>query len=195
MTERIIRPAANGADHLPSNTSTTPSEHRKLCTQCGFFRPFDEMAPDRRAKDGRRSVCREHRRAYDRTRYQKNPEATLAQQRQYRQENPGRQWLRGYKRRARKYGLTPVWQLLTREAITDCWGGTCYYCLNGAFEQIDHFVAVAAGGHHTIDNVVPCCTDCNVLKRWEIDEAEMQLFRAAQAARVGIALSQDSSRS
>lgn len=181
MTERKIRPAANGTDHPPSKTSTTPSNPKKLCTQCGFFRPLDEMAPDRRAKDGLRSICREHRRAYDRARYQNKHDAILAQQRQYRQENPGPRWFRDYKLRDRRYGLPPVGQLLTREAVTEYWGDNCFYCPDGAFEQIDHFVAVAVGGHHTIDNVVPCCAACNVRKRWEIDEPAIQLFRAAQA--------------
>jgi len=148
------------------------------------------MAPDSRAKDGRRSVCREHRREYDRARYQKNPKATLAQQRQYRQENQGVRWFREYKRRARRYGLVPVGVLLSREAVIEHWGDTCFYCPDGAFEQIDHFVAVAAGGHHTIDNIVPCCARCNVWKRWEIDEPAIQLFRATQSGRAGNAPSQ-----
>lgn len=148
------------------------------------------MAPDHRAKDGLRSICREHRRAYDRARYQNKQDAIRAQQRQYRQENPGRKWFRDYKRRARKYGLAPVGHLLTREAITEYWGDTCFYCPDGTFEQIDHFVAVAAGGHHTIDNVVPCCAACNLWKRWAIDEPAIQLFRAAQAGRADNAPSQ-----
>lgn len=195
MTKRKIRPAANGADHPPSNTSPTPSDDQKLCTQCGFLRPLDEMAPDRRAKDGVRSICREHRGVYDRARYQAKLEATLAQQLRYRQQNPGVRWFTDYKRRARKYGLVPVGVLLTREAITEHWGDNCFYCPGGAFEQIDHFVAVAAGGHHTIDNVVPCCVACNIRKRWEIDEPAIRLFRAAQAARAESAFSQDGRRS
>lgn len=195
MTKRKIRPAANGTDHPPSNTSPTHSDDQKLCTQCGFLRPLDEMAPDRRAKDGVRSICREHRGVYDRARYQTKREAILAQQRRYRQENPGVGWLEDFKRRARKYGLVPVGVPLTREAITEYWGENCFYCPDGAFEQIDHFVAVAAGGHHTIDNVVPCCAACNIRKRWEIDEPAIQLFRAAQAARADSAVSQDGRRS
>ena len=153
------------------------------------------MAPDSRAKDGLRSVCREHRRAYDRARYQTKHEETLAQQRQYRQVNPGGKWFREYQRRSRKYGLTPVGEPLTREAIKDHWGDNCFYCPDGAFEQIDHFVAVAVGGHHTIDNVVPCCAACNIRKRWEIDEPAIQLFRAAQAGRADSTPSQARRRS
>lgn len=195
MTKRKIRPAANGTDHPPSNTSPTPSDDQKLCTQCGFLRPLDEMAPDRRAKDGVRSICREHRGVYDRARYQTKREAILAQQRRYRQGNPGVRWFKDYKRRARKYGLVPVGVLLTREEITARWGDYCFYCPDGTFDQPDHFVAVAAGGHHTIENVVPSCAICNSKKRWEVDEPEIQLFRAAQAARAESAFSQDGRRS
>lgn len=148
------------------------------------------MAPDSRAQDGRRSVCKKCRESYDRERYRAKRDRILAQQRGYRQENPGFRWFREYKRRARKYGLTPVGELLTRQAITEYWGNNCVFCPEGAFEQPDHFVAVAAGGHHTIDNVVPCCADCNAWKRWEIDEPAIRRFRAAQAGGVDGGLSQ-----
>lgn len=185
MRTRAIRPGENRADHQPNTTPTTSSDGWKSCRQCETWKPLDDMAVDNSAKDGRRSICREHRRAYDRARYQENSESILAQQRQYRQDNPGVGWFRDYKRRARTYGLDPVGQLLTREEIIEHWGDSCFYCPEGAFEQIDHFDAVAACGHHTIDNVVPCCAACNVWKRWAIDEAAIQLFRAAQAGTGG----------
>lgn len=164
MTENMIRPAANEADH--AITATTPSNGSRFCTECGHLRCLEEMAPDRRAKDGRRSVCKTCRRKYDRARYV---------------ANRGVWWRNEYLRRAKGFGVEPVADLLTPEAIVAHWGDCCFYCEDGGFEQIDHFIAVAAGGHHVLDNVVPCCRTCNTKKRWEIDEQAIRLLRKAQA--------------
>lgn len=46
--------------------------------------------------------------------------------------------------------------------------GLCYYCGEKfAFKDItmDHLVPLARGGRSTKDNLVPCCKDCNNLKK------------------------------
>ena len=66
----------------------------------------------------------------------------------------------------------------TRSQVTERYGDHCYYCplrgQTGAFEGLDHVVCVAAGGHHTLGNIRPCCRSCNSWKRWTVDE---QLIR------------------
>lgn len=181
MREREIRPVGTGADRL-ARTTTNLSEHRKFCTQCKTWKSMDDMAPDRRNKDGRRSVCTRCRKTYDRARYAAKPDAILSQQRGYRQANRGVRWLADYQKRVEKYGLEPVGELVTPEAIVDFWGDRCFYNSEHAFEEPDHFIAVAAGGHHVLDNLVPCCKSCNRKKRWEVDEPAIRLVRDSRAA-------------
>jgi 5-methylcytosine-specific restriction endonuclease McrA len=140
------------------------------------------MAPDSRATDGRRSVCKECRETYDRERYRAKRDRILGQQRGYRQTNRGVRWLADYQRRARRYGFDPVGEVVTPEAIIEHWGDRCFYNSEHPFEQADHFIAVAAGGHHVLDNLVPCCQRCNAKKRWEIDEAAIRLSRSTRVA-------------
>ncbi len=44
-------------------------------------------------------------------------------------------------------------------------------CLTG------HLICVRVGGTHTLNNVVPCCLDCNTLKRWTVDEQLIRAYR------------------
>lgn len=181
MTEMKIRPADDGADQQTFTTAPTNSDSTKFCKQCKIWKPIDQMAPDRRAKNGRRPVCRACRRDYDRRRYQSKLDAILSQQREYRQANRGVSWLANFRRRARRHGLEPIGELVTPEMIVERWGDRCFYNSEHPFELADHFIAVAAGGHHVLDNLVPCCRDCNGKKRWEIDEAAIRLFRESRA--------------
>lgn len=50
--------------------------------------------------------------------------------------------------------------------IVDCFDGRCAYCLCKASDlQQEHVIAVALGGEHSPDNVVPACRVCNASKR------------------------------
>ena len=39
----------------------------------------------------------------------------------------------------------------------------CHYCGGKAY-QIDHKIPVKHGGAHVLENLVPCCRNCNYLK-------------------------------
>jgi 5-methylcytosine-specific restriction endonuclease McrA len=134
------------------------------------------MAHDRSKKSGYRSQCRECRKTYDRRRYQLHSELILAQQRCYRQERPGFAWAVSHRRRAQRYGLQLVTDLVTPEQLIGRWGDRCFYC-GGEFEVVDHRIPVAAGGHHTVLNVVTCCRRCNQDKRWRSDERMIRDYR------------------
>jgi 5-methylcytosine-specific restriction endonuclease McrA len=120
------------------------------------------MAPDRHRSDGCRTVCKECRAGYDRQRHL---------------VNPGVGWAACHRARARKYGLHLTTDRLTRDDVIAQWGERCVYCQIAPFEVIDHVIAVAAGGSHTLLNVVPCCRQCNRVKRWSIDERLIRAFR------------------
>lgn len=86
-------------------------------------------------------------------------------------------WRDGYLRRCAKLGLTPVVEPFTRTDLVDRHGGQCVYC-TGTFECTDHVIAVAAGGPHTLANVVPSCRPCNVSKLHAIDFPLIRLVRS-----------------
>lgn len=73
-----------------------------------------------------------------------------------------RQWALDYRHRSKKAGHLPVVEFFTREDVIAAYGDACVHCEVGEFEQLDHYpVAVADGGHHTLENVRPSCGDCN----------------------------------
>jgi 5-methylcytosine-specific restriction endonuclease McrA len=141
----------------------------KFCKGCGHVKRLSDMMADPRT--GRtRNKCKQCKADYDSERYRRLPERFEA-----------RNWVSSFRRRARLHGLDAAADLITRTDIIGIWGDRCFYCKAGKFEQIDHLVAVAAGGRHTLDNVLPCCRACNSRKRWDTDQALIRQFRAALA--------------
>jgi HNH endonuclease len=154
MSKKMIRPAVTETDQVVSRTSanSTPTQ---TCSQCDRQKPLTAFAVDRHRPNGRRNVCAECRAAYDST--------------------------ANYRRRSQKYGHEPVIVPFTRSQVAERYGDHCYYCplrrKTGAFEGLDHVVCVAAGGHHTLGNIRPCCRSCNSWKRWAVDELLMRDLR------------------
>lgn len=129
------------------------------------YRARPEVAEHRRAQQAEYNARPEvaaRRRSVQRERYEANRDEIIAQTRAYSRANPHVNWEAGYRDRCAKYGLDPVIDSFTREELIDYWGNgeRCIYC-DGPFEQIDHHVAVALGGAHDIENVMPSCTPCN----------------------------------
>jgi 5-methylcytosine-specific restriction endonuclease McrA len=157
-TKEKIRPAASKTDlNEVSWTDTNPTSTR-ICIKCSREKPLTAFAVDRSKRDGRRTVCAECRAGYD---------SEI-----------------DYRRRSRKHGPEPVVVPFTRTQLIKRYGNRCVYCPTGLFETTDHVLCVAAGGHHTLDNVVPCCAGCNRRKRWEIDEQRIRDFRSRRLLQV-----------
>ena len=130
-------------------TDTNPTSTR-VCIKCSGEKPFTAFAVDRSKRDGRRNMCAECRADYD--------------------------CERSYRSRCGEHGHVPVVEPFTRRQIVERYGDRCYYCQKGAFETVDHVLCVRVGGHHTLDNAVPCCFRCNRQKRWDIDELLIRRF-------------------
>lgn len=47
----------------------------------------------------------------------------------------------------------------------------CLYCGDPA-EHVDHFIPLARGGTHTLDNLVPACAACNLSKGAKLPDLE-----------------------
>lgn len=70
-------------------------------------------------------------------------------------------WVRGYVRRAVKYGA-PVVIPFTEADVVQRYGSACWHCGADSFDELDHHpVPVHAGGAHSLDNVRPSCGPCN----------------------------------
>jgi len=86
----------------------------------------------------------------------------------YRREHRKELTLREAKRRAQKYGNTPVSELLTEAQwrdVLDQYHHRCAYCGRKVAElTIDHVVPLSRGGKHSASNVVPACQHCNSSK-------------------------------
>ena len=52
----------------------------------------------------------------------------------------------------------------TWQAIVVFYGGLCGFCESRPWEQQDHLIPIARGGHHAAGNVVPACRRCNLEK-------------------------------
>jgi 5-methylcytosine-specific restriction endonuclease McrA len=68
----------------------------------------------------------------------------------------------------------------SRTEVIKRYGDRCAYCTPGDFESLDHFVPVAAGGPHTLDNVRPSCRSCNSTKYWSDDEPLIREIRQSR---------------
>lgn len=62
-------------------------------------------------------------------------------------------------RRARKKNA--IIEFFTTEQLIKKYGNNCFYCLNGSFEHLDHYIPLSKGGSHTLENVRPSCQKCN----------------------------------
>lgn len=124
-----------------------------------------------------------------------NRERVLAKQKEYEKANrakiaerfaayyakyPEKRWVNSYQNRAKARGLKPVVEGFTKQDVIERYGDSCHYCTDGAFEELDHHVPVAAGGHHTLGNVRPSCASCNNEKS-KADKLSAEQFRLANA--------------
>ena len=142
MNEVVTRPAAHRTDHH-TVCETDDKFTTRVCSKCREAKPLSVFAKDQSKRQERRGMCAVCRTNYDRE--------------------------RDYIRRSRMYGHCPVVESFTTQQLVEHHGDRCFHCGTGDFECVDHLVCVRVGGTHTLDNTVPCCDQCNQLKRVAID--------------------------
>mgnify|MGYP000179812446 CR=1 FL=1 len=114
----------------------------------------------------------EKRRQY----YSENAEEIKARQRKYNAENKDK--IRAYestpeykakdvlvsaRRRAQKNGVTATLTGKEWDQVLEHFHHECVYC-EAPWEHQDHFKPLSRGGTHSMDNVVPACSACNLSK-------------------------------
>ena len=147
----------------------------KTCTKCGCVGPFHK---DRTHCDGYASVCVRCRLKYRRD----NPRMVLEAKKRYYQKNKPkyREWS---KQSLRRHPEIHTSQIHNRRARIKGTGGrftktdwqtmkahykyTCLRCGKTEPEihlSLDHVIPLFLGGCHSVDNIQPLCTKCNVKK-------------------------------
>lgn len=104
--------------------------------------------------------------AHYQTQYQSHKAIIIERSTRWASENKQAVYAIYARRRARKLGAS-LCDLTHEEwlGILEQFGHRCAYChapLHRATQ--DHVVPLATGGNHTMDNIVPCCRQCNASK-------------------------------
>jgi hypothetical protein len=63
-----------------------------------------------------------------------------------------------------------VFECFTDDDVILKYGNRCFYCLDGSFEHLDHYIPISKGGNHTLSNVRPSCACCNLRKHNKMPE-------------------------
>jgi HNH endonuclease len=103
-----------------------------------------------------------------------NPDHVKAVEKAWREANPEKKKAKDLNRYARKKNA-PIVEFVTRQQVLDKWGSDCHIChkpidleanrqTNPLGLQLDHVVALANGGTHTLDNIKPSHVFCNLSK-------------------------------
>jgi 5-methylcytosine-specific restriction endonuclease McrA len=100
--------------------------------------------------------------------YENNKIAYKARVSQYKKDNPAQ--YREYNARRRAAKQTSKVEKITIQDVINEYGNRCFYCDNGEFEHIDHYIPLSKDGEHTLKNVRPSCEECNLRKNAKLPE-------------------------
>jgi hypothetical protein len=105
--------------------------------------------------------------AYNKKYYAEHTDRIKAYSKKYQQEHPEIRKIAMRNRRARKQGASETDLTIDDwNAILDVYDHRCAYCRH--FDKPltqDHVLALANGGTHSVDNIVPACINCNSSKQ------------------------------
>lgn len=138
-----------------------PTFPKKRCTRCGIEKNLEQYGISKRVRSGRVSWCIQCTRAYKSNWVENNGERYHQLKREA-SCYPAARFRQGVNNSKRK-SLT--WGISFEEYVMIVSSGECHYCgelLPRTGSGLDR-KNNALG--YTIDNVVPCCFDCNTTKR------------------------------
>jgi len=91
-----------------------------------------------------------------------NPESVTANSRAYQAANREARATIDHRRRARKRGNGIF--AVTAAEIAAMLAEPCYICGTAPSEHVDHIIAIARGGRHSVGNLAGACATCNQQK-------------------------------
>lgn len=148
----------------------------QTCTLCRKSFPVADFEGRKRCSACRERIRRNYRKpervakkdAYDKARYDENPQRKIDANRSWRNRNPD-QFLPAHRnrigRRRAKKKLATV-EVFSHDKLITFWIGRgidperCFYC-EGTYQDNDHVVPIADGGTHERANLLPACSPCN----------------------------------
>lgn len=122
----------------------------------------------RRASNNWKRENTERTKEYMRKWYEENKEDRRAYNKEYAEENHDGVLERSRKRRAIRYGQNDFFTEEEFFVKFEQLGKKCFYCGKGLTNDTvtrDHYIPLVKGGSDTIENIVPCCKNCNSRKR------------------------------
>lgn len=134
----------------------------KECRKCGLSLAQSSFR-------GKRGVCRECERAYDRERYSSSPEKRNQHVRAWRVSNVEAQ-REYYQRRRMVKETNPIAAELVKQRML-YFADVCWICHEKILKDelhYEHKKPIAAGGSHLLSNLAPAHALCNLVKgsRW-----------------------------
>lgn len=122
---------------------------QKQCSKCKNHFSLNNFSKDRTKKDGLMCWCKNCCAKKDRI-WNKNKRDWNSKDSKY----------QSYKKGAKRRGYD---FLLTKEEFLKLWQKDCYYCGSKikfiGIDRVDNNIG------YTVDNIVPCCSTCNRLKK------------------------------
>lgn len=129
-----------------------------------FKRLYHSLSPDAKLARSRSRPPRDQR-AYQHEYFQRNKARAYVQSKNWKHRHPEQRRLEEHRRRAKMVEKVsmPQWK-----AILSAYQHRCAYCGCGGRMTMDHVLPIAAGGAHSIENLVPACPRCNATKNAKI---------------------------
>jgi 5-methylcytosine-specific restriction endonuclease McrA len=150
---------------------------RGQCKSCTNAREKARLDKDRGAYNAKRRklyadspTYADSKKAAAKKRYWDNPEHARNKHNASSARNKLERALRVSQKRAESAEIFTAAQIRQRWSVYGISEDHCFYCgkdfdgLPAEEQQIDHIHEIHLGGPHNIENVVPCCGDCNIRK-------------------------------
>ena len=169
-------------------TMRTPEEKKK---HADYMREYnrknaEKISAQRKARYNERVESdpeyRERLNKLGRDGYNTNKEDRAEWQREYHRKHPLAKAVYRANWFSKKAGIFGELVLEEIESLFEENNFACTYCGKHPVKGLDHIVPFINGGQNTIDNVTPCCTQCNVSKR-DMPVEEWQASREQKASK------------
>jgi hypothetical protein len=178
LTDECAECCNNRAKNNKRKYSSGEKQHKqvdgKYCWSCDSDKPIDQFNANNSMPDGHGSECRECINEYSRQYKDANPEYFQAYMKEYCANNQDKFREYGAKRRM---AISAVVEHFSTQAVIDLYGDCCFYCEDGKFEHLDHYIPIYEDGQHTLENVRPACQKCNLSKSKKMPD-EWYKYRA-----------------
>lgn len=151
------------------------NDNKKYCSTCKEYKNFNEFSKSKKEKYGLSCKCKKcYKQQYlenkenvlknNKNYYYSNKEKIQLKQKEYRKNNIKAILVRN---KARKLKIKVKISQKEINALIKVYNNKCCYCsidLNKSNIHLDHYIPLARGGEHNINNLVPSCNKCNLSK-------------------------------